>query len=180
MEPVLNMTGDAGWTGEHVFTGPVHFQGTVTLPDSTVTNAAVKSGDNISADKLVNRYSLRLDQVDGSDVVSETRNVHICRVKGKVKSVEVRPETAPTGGDKQFTVDVKKAANASGSYSSLLGSVITVDSTSVDDTLQTGALIADPSVADGDVIRIEIVASGSTGSQGQGVLVTVELDEDGT
>lgn len=166
-------------TDQWSFTNTIQFLGSVVFGGEVIGNANVKTGANVSADKLSNRIAINYGQDTGSDVVSATKVVHVCRAAGTVKSVEVRPLTAPTGGDKQFTVDVKKAVDGSGTFSSLLSAVVTVDNTAPDQTREQGSLITTPSVADGDAIQIVVTASGSTGSQGQGVQITINIDENG-
>lgn len=163
------------WT----FTGICQFLGNVVFQSEVIGSDNVKTGANISADKLTNRTAAEYNQASGGDVATQTRIIHIARAAGSIKSIEIRPETAPTGGDKQFTVDVQKAANGSGSFSSLLSAAETVDSSSVDNTRQQASLVASPALADGDALRVVITASGTTGSQGQGVHVTVNIDEQG-
>jgi hypothetical protein len=98
--------------------------------------------------------------------------VHICHgVSGAVAYVEVVNETAPTGGDLAHTVDVQ-IGNASTSYTTALSSVITMNSSSVDKTPQAGTVNAG-TLADGDSIKIVVATSGSTGTQGKGLCITV-------
>ncbi|MGB0889602.1 MAG: hypothetical protein ACPGWS_04900 [Solirubrobacterales bacterium] len=165
--------------GAHVFHNSVTFVGAVYLPDEAVDDDAFSTNANkrLSASKQVHRFDLSVQQDDGSDVVTDTTFLRICRGAGELKGFEVRPMTAPTGGDKEFTVDIQKASDGSGSWSSLLNAVETVDNTSTDDTLQSATLAATPTTADGDALRIVITASGSTGSQGQGVIVTAHYEE---
>jgi len=165
--------------GNHIFHGDVSFGGNMYPPDGAVDDDHISSNVNkrISDAKLVHRYALNHGQADGSDVASETKLLHIARGDGELLGFEVRPTTAPTGGDKQYTVDIQKDADADGSWSSLLDAVITVDSSSVDDTLQAATLVADPSFEDGDALRIVITASGSTGSQGQGFVAAAIVKE---
>lgn len=170
--------GDQTFAGDVTFAKAANFVGTVDLPNGTVVDADVSSGAKIQASKLINRHHLGYGQKDGIDVVSETKLLYIAHAAGTVQRVRVRPTTAPTGGDKKFTVDIQKASNASGTWTSLLTAVITVDSSSADDTYQDGSLIASPTLSGGDAVRVVITASGTTGSQGQGFVVSVHLDED--
>lgn len=163
--------------GDVVFADDVTFVGTAALPDGTVTNAAVNASAAIAASKLVHRYPLSYSQANGADVASQTMLLHVMRAAGEVVSIEARVTTAPTGGDKAFTVDVLKAADGSGSWTSLLSSVITFNSSDSNDTLEVGTLIGSPTLADGNAIRVVVSASGSTGSQGQGLVVTVNVNE---
>lgn len=164
------------WT----FTSTVSFGDTVSLPANTIGNTEVTTvaNDRIDAEKLEHRVDLNHYQADGSDVVSETIPLRVCRAAGELISIEVRPITAPTGGDKQYTVDIQKAADGSASYATMLSAAIVVDNSSVDETLQAGTLVGTPTTADGDCLQLVITASGSTGSQGQGFIVTAVYQED--
>lgn len=166
--------------GEATFIGATQFLGSIgTLPAASVNDAAIATAANLDADKLENRISKTVVQAPGTDVVNGTTYIFVARAAGVIKSLRVRPLTAPTGGDKAFTVDLKRAANASGSFTSLLSSVVTVNSSSVDQTVQNGTLTGSPNILAGDLLQIVIAVSGSTGSQGQGVVVEVEIDEVG-
>ena len=148
---------------------------TLTPNDGTITNAKVAADAGIEATKLIHQHSIRYNQASGSDVASATEVVHIFRSTSTIVSVDVIPDTAPTGGDKEYTVDVKKSTGA-GAWASILTGVITVDSGSTDRTVQAGVL-SDSDAIDNDALQIVIAASGSTGSQGQGVCVVINTRE---
>ena len=159
--------------------GTVTFSGTVYFPAETVTNTgfSTSSSHRLAASKVIHRVDLEYNQINGTDVVSETRVLRICKGAGTFKGVKVRPTTAPTGGDKAFTVDVQTAADASGSWTSILTAVVTVNSSSANNTLQNGTLNGTPVTIADKAIRIVVTASGSTGSQGQGVAVSIHYEE---
>lgn len=165
--------------GKQLFHDPVTFAGPVYLPTEAVTNANFSSNANhrLEAEKFIHRPDLHYSQAAGTDVVSETKLLRVCRGDGVLTQVAVRPSAVPAGGDKQYTVDVQKAADGTNVWTSLLNAAVVISSADVAHTRQLGSLIADPSVEDGDTIRIVITASGSTGSQGQGLAVTVGLEE---
>ena len=161
-----------------IFSGETHLTNAAsTLPAAVVADLNVSATAAIDADKLQHRHALNYAQADGADVVSATQLLHVARAAGTLKSVEVRVTTAPTGGDKQFTVDVQQDSDGGGSWTTQLTGVITMSSADSDDTLEAGTLIGSPTLADGDALRVVVTASGTTGSQGQGVVVTVNLDE---
>lgn len=162
-----------------IFHDTVSFVGTVSIPDGTVDNAAFSSAaaDRLATAKQVHRVDLHYDQAPGSDVATATKLLRIARGTGTLLGLEVRPITAPTGGDKAYTVDVQKAANASGSWASMLSAAVTVNSSSVDNTKQSGTVSGTGAVAAGEALRLVVTASGSTGSQGQGLLVTIWYEE---
>lgn len=159
--------------------GNAIFNGDVTLPDSVITDGKVATGAEVDADKLQHRHALNYYQDAGGDVVNATKVIHVCRGAGQIKSIVVRPLTVPAGGDKNYTIDVKKASNGSAVFATLLNAVITVNSSSVNQTKQTGALIGTPTVAADDAIQVVVTTGGTTGSQGQGFVVTVNIEEAG-
>lgn len=168
-----------------VFTNTVHFSSSVrfaggmALPDNVVGNAQVLDLTDIAATKLQHRNHINYAQVGGADVVDATVIVHLVRATGVVRSIRVRPGTVPTGGDKTVSVDVQKAGNGSNSWTSLLSSPISFSSSDTDHTLKAGTLIGSPVVAANDAIRIVVDAAGSTGTQGQGLVVDIAIDESG-
>lgn len=161
-----------------VFADQVTFLQSVRLPAGSIADDEVAVGAKVSADKIVHRHLLNYSQKDGTDVVSEAVVLHVAKFAGRLRSVEVRPTTAPSGGDKQYTVDVQKAADGSGTWTSLLNSIVTVDSSAASNTKIAATLVADPSVAAGEALRIVVTTSGTTGTQGQGLCVAIEYDED--
>ena len=160
-----------------VFAGTCDFTGTVALPDGTVTSASFSSvtADALDADKQEHRIAIPYSQASGSDVTSETKLLYLARNAGSIKAVEVVPSTAPTGGDKQFTVDVQKSTGAA-AFATVLSSAVTVSSSSTDRTSQNGSVSSAAYVAN-DIFQVVITASGSTGSQGQGFTVVLTVDE---
>lgn len=164
---------------DRFYTGDVIFGGTIALPPGSIENEDIALGANIAAEKLRHRHSLHHRQANGADVASATEVLHVARADGELLSIEARVTIAPTGGDKQFTVDVQKADDASGSWASVLSAVLTFDAgTSADDTLKTAILDGAQTLLDGQALRVVVAASGSTGSQGQGLCVAIHHDED--
>lgn len=164
--------------GDRIYTGDVVFGGTVSFPENTIEDEDVALGANIAAQKLQHRHALHHVQNVGADVASVTQVLHVARADVEVVSVEVRPSTVPAGGDKQYTVDVQKAVDGSNTWTSILSSVVTISSADTEHTVQTAVLDGVPALEDGDALRIVVTASGSTGSQGQGLNVTINVDED--
>jgi len=149
---------------------------TMQIPAGTVQNDDIAAAAGISASKCEHQYMPTYSQTTGTDVVTATEFIHLAMGAGTIEDFEITPETAPTGGDKQFTVDLQKASNGSTTYASVLSAVITVSSSSTDGTIQSGT-ITTSSYADQDRLRIVITASGSTGSQGQGFTCTAKIRE---
>lgn len=149
---------------------------TLTLPAAAVANTQVSGTADILATKVRHQFPISWSQKDATDVVSETVLLHIANADGDIHAFEVRPTIVPTGGDKQYTVDIQMAADGSGSWTTLLSAVITVSTSSTANTLIAGTL-TDTSYLNGEAVRIVVTASGSTGSQGQGFVATLWLRE---
>lgn len=163
---------------DRFYTGAVVFGGSVSLPEGTIEDEDIALGANIDPDKMTHRHAIHYGKPNGSDVASETQLLHVARADGEIVSIELRPTTVPTGGDKQYTVDVLKAEDGGSSWTSVLSSVITVDSGETDDTVITAVLDGTPTYEDGDALRVVVTASGSTGSQGQGFVLTITVNEE--
>ena len=148
---------------------------TVNLPSSSVQNQHIIAAAGIDATKLQHQHALKYVQDGGTNVVSATVPLHVFRATAEIVGVEVVPIVAPDGGDLQYTVDVQKG-NAGSAFATILTGVVTVDDSSVDRTPQEGTL-STTSAADGDTLQVVVTASGSTGTQGQGVLVLVTVRE---
>lgn len=159
-----------------VIGGSTVFVGPVTLPAATVADAAIAAAAKISASKLQHRHSLNYQQAAGADIATATIPLFIARKAGSILAIEVAAHTAPTGGDKQFTVDLQ-AGNQSTAFATVLSAVVTYSSTQADREVEVGT-ISTPALAIADQLRLVVTASGSTGSQGQGLAITVTVDED--
>lgn len=170
-----------------VFNAPVTFQdlvklnGDVELPDNIIADEEVAPSAEISCSKLRHRHSKLIQQDPGTDVVDKTSYIHIARAAGTLVKLRVRPIAKPTGGDKQFTVDIKKvpSGTAVSAGTSLLTTPLVISSADIDNTNKDGSLAVTPTYAAGDMLAIIVDASGSTGSQGQGVAIESIFDESG-
>lgn len=151
--------------------------GTLKPSAGSVTNASVDAAADIAATKLEHRHQFTYRQKTGTAIVSATEDVYTVHgVTGEVVAVDVVATTAPTGGDKAFTVDVQKG-NQSTAFATVLTGVVTVDNSKADRQVVAGSLVGSPSTADGDTLRVVVAASGATGTQGQGLVVTITVRE---
>lgn len=172
-DPIIDPT-------DRICNGDWSFGGNVTLPGSTITDDTIELAANIDADKLQHRHVVKYYQVAGTDVASQTAPIHIALADGLVRYVKIMPITVPSGGgvDKVYTVDIQKSTGA-GAFATILSSAYTINSSKVARTVYTATLdSAQDDYSAGDSFQVVIAASGSTGSQGQGVIVAVYFDED--
>jgi len=163
---------DFFWAGTH------NFGGSVALPANTVVDGTVNASDPLGSTKTVHRHAVSSGQALGADVATQSVLIHIARAAGTLDSFEVVCDTAPTGGDKQFTVDLHKG-NASTAFATVLSSVVTMNSSDADRTIET-ATLSTTTYADGDQYLLVVTASGSTGSQGDGFVATMNISENPT
>lgn len=139
-----------------------------------VADSHVAADAEIQATKLEHQHAIR-HTLSGT-VAAATVPIHVARAAGEVVSVEVVPLTAPTGGDKAFTVDLK-AGNQSTALATLLASALSISNTTADRQVRSATLGGDPTYADGDTLALVIATSGSTGTQASDVVILVTLRE---
>lgn len=159
--------------GDLVVSGSIVAGGTVHLADGQVADDQVAAGAEIAATKLEHQHALSAT-ISGT-VAAATIPIHLCRAAVEIVDVQVVALTAPTGGDKAFTVDVKKG-NQSTALASVLSAVITVNSTVADREVKTGTVTTTAAAAD-DVLVVVVATSGSTGTQASNVVVVVTIRE---
>jgi hypothetical protein len=148
----------------------------INYPKEQLDDAAVKPGANVQATKLLHRFTLGHHQKGGTAVVAETAGLHVFRTAGTIEAVEVVPLAAPTGGTLAFTVDVKKGNQSTG-FASILSAPVTIDNTKADREVIPGT-VTTSAAADGDTLEVVVAVTGSTGTQGQGFVLTVTVREE--
>ena len=165
---------------DHVEIDTLTVSTTLNPPANSVTNASfsTSSTDRLASSKAIHQKTVVWQTATASTTVATvTQNVYLFNGAGVIDKVTVRPETAPTGGDLQYTVDIQKAADASASYASILTSVVTMSSADSDNTAEDGTITTTTAAA-GDALRVVITTSGSTGTQGAGASVIIVLSEE--
>jgi hypothetical protein len=162
-----------------IFHNNVTFAGAMYPPSGAINNShfSADANNRLAASKTVHRIDLHYGQANGADVVAAIQLLRVCRGAGTIVGISLRPTVVPAGGDKAYTVEVLKAADGSGSWSSLLDAVFAVDSADTANTKLVGDLIGTPTVAADEAIRVVVAVSGSTGTQGQGFTLSIYLEE---
>lgn len=167
-----------------------HFLGD-TVIDNLVAHAITvggvslsDSGGTVPAGNLEHRHVISYIQADGADVADTTGDgyaIYACKATGgaTVKSVQVICQDAPSaeeGDDKAFTVDVKLTNAEAEAPASILKAAIGITGKDGNYEVKDGALKT-TALAAGDVLLVVVAATGTTGTQGQGLLVQIEIDE---
>ena len=160
-----------------VLRGDVVFMGRVVLPADTVGNDQMKTGSPLETDRTVHRHVIHYDQADGADVAAAIVPIHTAAVAGTVSAVQVVCLDCPEGGDKHFTVDLAKCNAGTPAPASILTTAVDCAAATPDATVLEGD-IDDEDLAAGDTLVVVIAVAGSTGNQGQGLVVTITVDEE--
>lgn len=161
--------------------GDVYVQGnlsarTMKVPDGAVTNAAIAQGAGIEADKVVHQFPLHYGQPAGQDVAAATAGLHIVNgSSGQVVDVEAVALAVPAGGGKAVSIDIKRSRNG-GAFATILSAPIAINAASTV-RVPIAANVASADLVAGDVLEAVVTTSGSTGTQAQGLLVTVTISE---
>lgn len=158
------------------FPHPVSFGGSVTFSQSSIGSSAIDASNPIVASKLYHRHAAFYSQATGSSVAAATETLFIATADCVVNSVRVFVDTAPIGV-KTFTVDVKKST-AGGAFSSILSSVVTIDSGDTNRSVSVGTLSGTPTLIATDVLQVVVAVAGASGTQALGMGVRVEIDEE--
>lgn len=171
MPSTTTIPGDQNW----YFGGNLAAK-SMTIPAGAVGDEQIEASAMVAATKLVHQHAARYVQAGGSDVVAVTVPLHTFRGAGEIVAVEVVPLVAPNGGDKAFTVDVLKGNQAT-PFATVLTAPISVADAQGDREVVSGTL-ATTEAADGDTLEAVVAVSGTTGTQGQGFVLTVWVREE--
>lgn len=161
--------------GDQYFAGNVTFAGPVAVPAASFGDAEIKAAAGIAATKTIHQFPIHLAQANGTASTSETRNVHIATGAGTIVGIEVLVDTAAVGAA-TVTVDLHKG-NAGSAYATLLTGVVTVNSSTAVRTPVAGTLIATPTYAASDSLRLIVTATAGGGTLPQGLCVVVFVRE---
>jgi hypothetical protein len=162
---------------DQVFPGDVQFTGTIGLPTGSLTSAMVASAANVAEAKLQHRVHIQYNTPDGTDITTLTTPVFLAYKGCTVLAVQALCIDNCAGGDKKFTVDVQKST-AGGAAASILTAALDFAS-KTDLTTYSATLSGTPTLVATDMLQVVTTVSGSTGDQGQGLIVDIVLKEDG-
>ena len=145
------------------------------FPPGSVTNSnfSSNSADRLDATKASHQKHITwTTATDATEVSAVEKVLHVAQGAGTIVAAYVHNITAPTGGDKDYLVDIVKDAG-DGTFSSILSSDI---ASPADDSVGSGTL-ATTAYSQYDVFKLDMNTSGSTGTNGSGVTVTLILNE---
>jgi hypothetical protein len=146
----------------------------IEYPALSVKNSHVSetAGDRLTAAKVVHQFPVSYYQADGAAVAAQTATLHIAKAAGTLVGIQaVITGVVPTTTD-TVTIDFQKST-AGGAFATMLTGTIVLDIASVIRVPESGTPIATPTYAAGDVLRIVVTVSGTSG-QGLGVTAFVQ------
>ena len=148
------------------------------LPSGAVTNTAfsTNSADRLAATKANHQKTIVWEGASaaGTTVVAKSSILHIAQGAGTIVSAYIRNETAPTGGDLDYTVDILKSTNGTTSFATILSSPI---ASPADGTVGAGTL-STTTYSQYDAFKFTVATSGSTGTQAIDLTICLVLNEE--
>jgi hypothetical protein len=157
------------WPGDLYVAGNITGK-TMTVPDGSVTNAAVAATAGIAASKLRHTFRQRYAQPN-TTATTETRVIHlVVGATGTINGFSAGSIVANIGAA-TVTVDLRKNG------ATVLTGVITLNNANTAYVPAAG-VIASPNVVAGDVLSVVITATAGGGTLATGAYCEVNLDED--
>jgi len=151
-----------------------------------ITNAMISSAAAIATSKLVNRLQCVYQQADGSNVASTTGDgvaVYACdKASGAtIQKVTACCQDVGSGGSPahNIEIDVQKWDDSAGSLATILTATVNITESETDYEFVNGTL-SDTDMDINDVLVVQVTVTGSGGTAPQGLLVQVEVDEEGS
>lgn len=163
------------WEGDHSVTNlkPKTF----TWPDGQISDSDVQGQAGWSADKRVTRIHRTYRQASGTDVVTAKQIVHVARFAGTLTAVEIVPVAVPvTSGSTNKYVIVAVEYDTGGGWLNALNGAVAITSNLTNLTALTPDIYYS-SYSANDLFRVSITASGSVGTQAQGLCINLIFDE---
>lgn len=150
--------------------------GKLSIPFETIVDNDVSAVAGIKASKLEHQHALQYSQKADTDVVAEQRIIHIVKAVGEVCCIDAVLEQVPDD-NRTVTIDLRRHRGAVDD--TVLVSPIVLDSGNTAWIPESANLNSTNKVLqDNDVLKVTIAIAGDTGSQPQGLGVTVTIRED--
>ncbi len=146
-------------------------------PAGSIQASDIVAAAGIEATKLQHQHAIVFSESDATTVTAQTIPIYtVSGVSGTIVGIDVACTTAPTGGDLAFTVDLQ-VGDVSTALATTLSAPVSYSATQSDLEVESGA-VTSATLVDGDTLALVIAVSGSTGTQGSGLVVTVTIRED--
>ena len=143
------------------FKGTVRFTGDVTVPANSISTTSIDTSIPFTASATQHQFSAHMAEAANAGT-APTEVIHIAKESGTVVAFDVAAQTVPTGGD-SVVVDLQKST-AGGAFATILSATITLDVASVDRVAESASLAAGATMIAGDLLRVVMTGTGSTGT----------------
>lgn len=160
--------------------------GALTARSGTFGNATIATDAAIASSKLMNRIQCEYAQMDGANHSNTTGDgvpIYVCdKTYGTtIKKVTALCPDVGASGDPAWntTVDVYMFDDSAGTSATILSAPVYITESKTDYEICNGTL-AVTAMALGDVLMAKVSVAGANGTAHQGLLVQVEVDEQGT
>ena len=160
--------------GDLYVTGNIN-SGTLTVPAGTITNSMVVANAGIDATKLMHGIHKNYSEDIATEASAFSKCIHIARTTGTVMAFEVSYEAVAVT-DKACAIDLQKST-AGGAFGTILTGTIALNASTTVRVVYAGTLTAGASLIDGDILRIVVTLSGSTGNYPKGITCEVVIHE---
>ncbi len=156
-------------------TGSWTFSRMPQFPAGGITGAMIATFAAIPASSVIHHFAAHYHQNPGANAVAETTDVHIAQAAGTVKSFQAALTGVVPSVDRTVTLDLQRSTGG-GAFATVLSAVITL-STSNTIRVAVAATISSAAYVAGDVFRVIAALAGSSGTNPQGVIATLFLQE---
>lgn len=136
-------------------------------------NASLASDADVISSKV--RHRIRLPLTQTGNAVATTEYKFYALRAGVISSIRAMLNETIPSGDRTAVVDLQ-LGNASSAFATCLSATITLNSSSALRTAQSGT-ITTTSYSAGDILKIVVTLGGSTGTNPQGLFVSIELED---
>jgi hypothetical protein len=159
--------------GDFHVTGRIS-SGNLTIPASTISDAAVASDAAIAATKVSHDVRKTYSQEAAANAAADNKVIHVARNSGTVAAFEcgliTAPDTAPGSSGRTATFDLKK------NNTTILSGTVQLDSTNTARVVEAGT-ISSAAYVDGDVFQVVITVGGSAGTHALGIFCEASFRE---
>lgn len=150
-----------------------------------ITDAMISASAAIASSKLVNRLQCVYQQADGANVASTSGDgvaVYACDKSNgaTIQKVTACCQDVGSGGTPahNIEIDVQMWDDSAGTAATILSETINITESEADYEFVNGTL-STTAMDPGDVLLVKVTVTGSGGTNPQGLIVQLEVDEEG-
>ena len=166
--------------GDVQFTGKVTFADDVVLPNEVVGNESIDSDSPLDTSKTIHRFVVPYRQNNGANIAAATFALATLNNLngGRISRITATITGVKATGDRQVSIAVSSVSTPGGSPAAIADTVMLDAATDLYDP--TDITITDDTTlyAQGTTFICAVTVSGSTGTQPQGLLIEMQIDQE--